>query len=422
MSNSMGIVTRRRAEVFDLFQLISQNFNDHQLHAVIHLSSHIDSARLKRAVALSTDALPEIRSRYVEENKHAYWQDCGNTNGMVKIVESDDVSTDEARCITYKTNELTGPQLKLFILKGNQSDTLIVIINHMIVDAAGFKDYLYLLCSIYSHLYRDPGYSPMFKPGNRSLGQITGRLNPIKKTAALLSRGSLDSHGDSVIFPLEGNSGSPFIVIHKIGAEKFAILKSYAKKNMATINDVVMAAYIRALVGHLRVKPFPVACMVDLRKYLPGRRAEGMCNLTSTLVCNIGNDAGETLEETVKKVKTSLDAEKSSTACLKGPLLSRIVFGLLPYQKAKDKISSSFVNPGIAMTNIGIIDKKRLVFEGLDVTDMYMTGSIKYKPYFQVALSTFNNSATFSINFHGTAGDRETIAGFLELLENELPG
>ncbi len=49
-----------------------------------------------------------------------------------------------------------------------------------------------------------------------------------------------------------------------------------------------------------------------------------------------------------------------------------------------------------------------------------MTGSIKYPPYFQLAISTFDNEATLSVNLYGTISDRNQIASFLGKLMLEL--
>lgn len=83
-------------------------------------------------------------------------------------------------------------------------------------------------------------------------------------------------------------------------------------------------------------------------------------------------------------------------------------------------VKEKFANPFIAFTNIGILDKKRLAFGNVEITKAYMTGSIKYSPYFQLAISTFDDQAVFSVNLYGTQSDRNTISIFLEKLVEEL--
>jgi NRPS condensation-like uncharacterized protein len=86
--------------------------------------------------------------------------------------------------------------------------------------------------------------------------------------------------------------------------------------------------------------------------------------------------------------------EKASIACLKSLILLEKGFDILPYKTAKNILEKSFSNAPIAFTNIGILDRNRLSFGTSEIREAYMTGSIKYSPYFQMAISTYNNQAT----------------------------
>lgn len=200
-------------------------------------------------------------------------------------------------------------------------------------------------------------------------------------------------------------------------------VNAYGKSYGATVNDVLLTAYMRALQIFLQLEDgynLAMPCAVDLRKYLPQRKARGICNLTSTIVCEIKIDSHDDFGDTLQKVKHSMDDEKNSISCLSGPMKLDILFGILPYKFIKRRIEKAFINPRIFMTNIGIIDKTKLIF-GCPVLNAYITGSIKYSPYFQLALTTFDEEITFSINFYGTENDREHIESFLSLVECELP-
>ena len=76
--------------------------------------------------------------------------------------------------------------------------------------------------------------------------------------------------------------------------------------------------------------------------------------------------------------------------------------------------------PYICMTNVGILDSPRLQFGDLRPQDAYLCGSIKYKPYFQLAMSSYNGEITLSINMCGSAGDRERMLSFLAEMDAEL--
>ena len=420
---SKSKIVTYKAAIWDVMQHIFRKFNDHQLHCVIHFDTHIDESCLKKAVNISTDAFPILRSKFVEKSyfKFPYWEDCKFTSeDIVKIIETEAAEKAIEKLIVSRTRENFGPQIMINVMRCAESDSLCIVMNHMVSDGVGFKEYLYMLSSIYSHLKSDPNYMLDIKMGSRSTNQIFKNFNISDKFKILLTSGKLSKYDSGVIFPLEGDNSNPFILVRKIPREKFCLMRTYAKINNATINDALLSAYIRALYKVLKINRIALPCPVNLRRFILNGKSEGICNLTSNMICEIAYEIGETYEETLLKVKKSMDSEKDDFACLKGPLVLEIAFSLLPYKKAKQIISKSFNNPPIAMTNIGIIDKNKLVFDGLNIKDTFICGSIKYKPYFQIAVTTFDNEITLSVNFCGTERDKIKINEFLTIFDNEF--
>ena len=310
------------------------------------------------------------------------------------------------------------------LVRANNKDTLCIVMNHMVCDGAAFKEYLYLLAS----LYRGPdsgGNILRYGNGSRDFRQIYRHMNLLDRVRAFFMLG--DYRKDHIFFPLSENEDEavPFILRHTLSRIKFQALRSYAKKLGATINDVVFASYYRALHETLNLKEgesITIPCMVDLRRYLSGGKADGLCNLTSSIACNIGADIGSNLEETVLLVSAEMKRRKERYPGLAGLSTLQVLFGLLPFSKLKARMKISFPNPLIGITNIGVIDSERLVFGDVPVNDAFVTGSIKYKPYFQLAFTTFNETITLSIAQYGSEKDRKTIGRFLNTLDKELTG
>ncbi|NRU21657.1 hypothetical protein [Clostridium beijerinckii] len=115
-----------------------------------------------------------------------------------------------------------------------------------------------------------------------------------------------------------------------------------------------------------------------------------------------------------------MNKQKSNIACIKSVAMLEKVFDILPHKIARGIVEKKFVNPPIAFTNIGIIDEKQLIFGETNIIEAYMTGSIKYDPYFQLAVSTFDNVATLSVNLYGTQSDKNKVNIFLDKFINEL--
>jgi|GEM_PF-4640715 len=108
-----------KAAVWDVMQLMFEKFNDHQLHCVVYFDSHIDKACLKKAIDMSLDSFPIIRSRFVEKSyfKFPYWEDCKFTSeDMVNMIETENIEKAIEKFIIYKTKETHGPQMMINII------------------------------------------------------------------------------------------------------------------------------------------------------------------------------------------------------------------------------------------------------------------------------------------------------------------
>jgi NRPS condensation-like uncharacterized protein len=232
-------------------------------------------------------------------------------------------------------------------------------------------------------------------------------------------------HDSGLVFPLSGDTDAlPFILTYKLPRSRFHVLKDYSKKRHVTINDIILAAYFRALyrvLGRHQDKSLAIPCAIDLRRFLPEGKAGAICNLTATIICDIGADVGDSFDATVVKVKRDMDEKKNNFSGLGGLAMLGVLIKLLPYEIAKKLFRDKFINPLIFLTNIGVIDRGRLVFDNLQVSDAFVTGSIKYPPYFQLALTSFNESITFSVAIYGSDNDREQVRNFFSMMNDELP-
>lgn len=86
-------------------------------------------------------------------------------------------------------------------------------------------------------------------------------------------------------------------------------------------------------------------------------------------------------------------------------------------KKLFDKV---FTIPVISYTNLGVIDKKQLNFDNIEINHIYLTGDIKHVPYFQIAVSTYGGICTISSNLFGSENDKKNIICFLIEMKKEL--
>jgi len=396
-----------------------KGINDHTLHFAADFSGRLDLDRLNQAVNLSADAFPFIRCRFNESKRRACWEDMGYTSDeMVKFVKIENAKDCIMQFLYKEVDAANGPQLNVGLIRSGKMDTLCVTMNHMLCDAAGFKDFLYLLSTIYNKVEENPQYRPKSVMSERKDGQFVKAFSIHDQSKIFFKKYDMFTY-DKAKFDFTGSLSNPFIEMRTIPRGQFCQLKAYAKSHGVTVNDVMLAAFIRVLF-HLFGRVVAVPCAMDLRKYLPDHKANGICHLVTNLICNIGPDIGATFDITVEKVNRAMNKEKANIGCVENIALMEMAFRLLPYKTARKIVEKSFSNPPIAFTNIGILDKKQLIFGEAEMTGAYMTGSIKYNPYFQLAISTFDDDATFSVNFYGTQSDQNKISLFCDDLAWEL--
>jgi len=412
-----------RAVPWDILQHLfkTEKINNHVLHFSGTFSPVPDFSRLNHAVQLLADAFPLVRCNLVMSSIHPYWADKGYTaEDILQCIETKEIRKQWQRVMLQEIDPETGPQMKLALLKTEGTALLCGIINHMVCDAAGFKELLYRLCFLYTGLEKGNHIPNPSMIKSRTVGQVF-RTFPLKKRIGILRhRGNLNT-GGNLSFTLEGDNDSPFIEIRKIPGARFSAIKNYARLQGATVNDVVMTAYIRALSG-IFGKMDIIPCALDIRRFLPTGQTAGICNLVTNIPCNTGVCLPGSFKDTLSQVKNCMDGHKNDPCSMKNLILMEYLFTALPCFIAIPVLKKLFHNPPIAFTNIGILDTQKLSLGSSKMTEGFMTGSIKYRNYVQVSLSTFADEAVFCVNQYGTQTDRKTVASLLDAIIAELDG
>lgn len=413
------------AEVFDKIQYLYDvtEFNDHQLHSMIWFYDRLDEEVLRKSVRMLLEVVPILSCIYQHNNGCDYWESVGLSDfeGAFFVVYD---QTEFDHFTTSKINELTGPQIKVCLYR-SEKDALSIIMNHMVCDAGGFKQCLYLLSSLYSHLIEDPEYFPDFIiHGDRSFQKVIKQIPFWNRLKSLLFHNRESNQTSKIQFPLSRDKNIfPFILTREIKPAKFQKIRAYCKKHSVTINDVFLAAYYRALLQIIKVdgNSLSIPIMVDMRRYLKKKEFDALNNLSSTIITHIQVSSSESFDETVSKISREMKRKKSTDIGVNGFVKLNLIFKLLNEKLSYKLTKAALKNPMICMTNIGILDDKKLVFKGTKIENAFLCGSIKYRPHFQIALSSFADTMMISSNLYGSQQDYDRITQFLTMVENQLP-
>lgn len=420
----MTKITSYLAEPSDVKHFISaeNKKNDHHLHTVLTFDNHLNISTLKKAVILSTQKLPLLLCYFKETKKGAFWQESVfSADDLVFLVKTTTPEEEVNQALIKKLSTENGPQIRLTVIRTKTSDQLVIILNHMLADGAGFKQYLYLLSDLYSKLLEDPEYQVKLNSGSRGLKQVFDQFSRKQKQEILIKQKNQPPVQNPKV-PLQGDANNPKIIWAKTSTLQFASLISYAKKYNATVNDVFFTAMVLTINQATGQTAMSIDCPVDLRKYLPKNRTPGITNLTANITCQItATDSLTSFEETLQIVKKSLQPQKNSLAALRIYYLLEIIFQKKPYAIAKKASEKLYSIPKTSFTNIGIIDEDKLVFKNSYLQDCFICGSLKYAPFFQVAATTFRGELTLSTNLHGTNHDHNWQADFLQKMVQQFP-
>jgi NRPS condensation-like uncharacterized protein len=413
-----------KAEIFDYLQFLynTTGFNDHQLHCVIKFENKVNIRIMEKAVTVLTRTVPVLTRVYRHNNGRSYWEDTNEfeLSELFKVV--DDIEEFEA--FTYsKTYEEAGPQIKVCLLQA-ESDSLSIVMNHMVTDGIGIKQCTYLLSDIYSNLIKNPEFKPEnIIDGQRDFRKVLSHIPLWDKFKILFLNNKDNNQSIDYTFPMNAEEKTaPFILTHELIPDRYSSILNYCKKHTVTVNDVMLTAYFRVLSKMLGIngKPLNIPIMIDMRRYLRDKDFSTLTNLASTVIISTTVDAQENFSETLAKVCAEMKIKKNNylgiNPYIKLDTLFRICKGNLAFKILK----RSLKNPNICMTNIGVLDSAKLHFEGSPVSNAFVCGSIKYRPHFQMAISSFNGRMTLSVNLYGSLQDRNNISEFFKSIDKEL--
>jgi NRPS condensation-like uncharacterized protein len=412
------------AEVFDQFQQLCdvKGFNDHQVHCVLRFEYLPDAEILKKAVISSIEAIPILGTRYIQGARPRWTSLNPSDFGRAFVIARTEIELEEF--LGSRVDESLGPQVRVCILKSSPFAVAFKM-NHMVCDAAGFKEYLYFLCNVYSKLMADPEFRPAPIIGDRSIREVLKRFGMAAKLKCLFFQSKENNLTGGARFPLSSSGEArPFILTRKLGRRRTAELKDFARAKGATLNDVVLTAYYRCLFQRLALSPgseIQIPVMVDMRRYLKkGGEFVSLTNLASTVITQLAYWPEERFEATLVRVKAIVDKKKGSNIGLNGFIKLDLMHRILGGRVANRALMSILKNPLICMTNVGILDSAQIAFGDLRPRDAFLCGSIKYKPYFQMAISSYDGELTLSVNLLGSANDRNRILSFFDEIDAEL--
>ena len=437
LTSSTGTDASRRIPAAFLDELLATlgcNFQQ-DISAFVDFDGRVDEHRLARAAALVLAAEPVLGCRFVEHPLRPHWTPCPapSPDELCGVELCDEPEARTTELALEPLPEDRGARFRLHVLRGS-TDRLHLKVDHRAADAGGLKELLGLLSTAYRALSSMPGFRlPRRDPvEGRSIRQVMDgfgvRDRAAMAAAALRERAaySLPAGGWQIAL----GSGKPGFLVCHVEPGRGRRIRGFARTLGATVNDVSVAAFARALdrtAGAPAASPRRLLTTVDLRRYVPGRRGGAICNLAAFAYVTLPAELGPDLAATTALVKAQMDAKKRAFLGL-GDVphirsLRRVVpfFAVRALLRGALAVESASGRGRVALTNLGPIAPERVDFGEPATTGAFLLPPLTYPPGFALGLSGFRDGLTFSAGSLVDGPGRSSVPMLLDALLDELP-
>ena len=419
----------------DIYNYIARyGMANFQIQTVMKLSGKLDPKKLLKAVKLSVAAEPVFGCRFIE-NQPAYWRPLDDIEKTMFCTFEEAGNPDESvqRFLESPLDMDRDPMVKLKLIRSGQHDTLCVKINHTCCDGTGVKEYLKLLSDIYTRIETDNGiYVPV--PSIRTR-KDQDRLFSSLGIKDPLTAGDPLQEIPKTLWAFPWQPGRPDVAqvsVCKLPQGHIDILSKYAKSKGATINDIIVTAFYRAMFETSQPfygVPLDISMTVDLRRYLPEQKTDAIRNFSGGFITRLARVAGETFEGTLLRVMAMMSKVKSN----RPGLLSAI--GLERVERDDFHQTISFYRTASqllmqcagyiqqcspVLSNLGNLDKSLWKFGDAVVTDAYIVPPAICAPGLLLCIGSYNNIITMSVSYYQSQVQRENIEKLLGLIKKEL--
>ena len=420
-----------KAELWDKTQYFLSNFYDRMMHYSIFYDGDIDVDVLRQVIKYIVDKVPVLHSSYKPNPVLPYWK--VNENYMVEeMADFEEVENLEEATYDFLKGDFSHKsklQFRIKVFKSGSKCSFAALVNHQCFDGSDFKYFMFNIVKGYNIIKNGGDINTLeIKQGPRSLSQIYDNMDPeaAKKAKGLYKNISKTGIKETVKLTDDTDVKKRFIM-KMMDKELFNSLKLKGKEDGASVNDLMLAAYFRALVRNNGIsidQPLNITSMMDLRRHMKTHDTIGLTNMTAFMPCKLENGIGDSFKETLSRVLEQTNKHKNdNVAGLYGIPLLGLAYKLFWLDCiATFAIKLGYDNPLIQMSNLGIMKNEFTDFVGCKMYDCFITGAVKYKPYFQFTCVTRDGHMKFCVAERCSDEDEKIILKFFDYMIEELEG
>ncbi len=419
------IPKRLPAEMYDKVNYLCRRWMDRIARFEIDYDFVPNISVLKNVIICLLESAPVFHSSFVDNHINPYWKVSDyHIDDVFSVRATDDLQHSADSFLLQDIDVKSNVQIKICLLLNNECSKLCFIFNHMCMDGGGLKKFLHDLFVSYNE-YIENGCVPLdYQHRSRAYELVYDDFTKgdRKKAKKLFSNVSAkDKH--SLPFSQIQKNDKKMIVRKRISTDVFESVRKNARKSGATVNDVLVAAYIRSfyeISGCNTDERVGISCAIDLRRHIKSIEKIGYTNHTAFIPCVV-ESMGKTMADTVNAVvKSTREIKNDKFIGLHGLPLLNLGYSTMVYAQAELVVGAFYNNANLALSNVGELDPYMLAMENRIPTGVSVAGAVKEKPCAMMTALSYNGNLMLTICIRGNENDRMMLEKFLDRVEGNM--
>jgi len=420
MFGNAAAIRPAHQDVYNHFARISA---DQQLALILTFAGRLDESRLQTAVAALLREQPVLGCRFgYAEGVARFTPGDPTTRLTVRTAAQADT---EARDLAAQPLDYSGDGvLRVDLVRDDRHDVLAVRIDHVAADGQGAKQVVAALAACYCADGRSE--SPVDLP-DRSAARLLRRFGLSEKLHLIRSRQNVRPAWG---LPIAGEGAAQrHHEVVTVSQERFSSLRARAKEAGATVNDLVLAAFYRALFAELRPDegaPMAINVSFDMRRYLdPSDPMPAAANLSSAETAMLARVAGERFTQTLERTAREMGRLKAGHPGLAAAVLleyaSRFGYSRVERMTAEPMLRGR--QHGVSfpfLSNFGVLNPEALTFGELTPVDAVVLPPVGHPPFMMLSPSSYAGRLTLAVGYQGGETDPAVVRRILNCMISEL--
>lgn len=407
-------------EMYDKVNYMCRCYMDRTARGMFFYDAVPDTEKLREVLICAFNTVPVLHSKVVDNHINPYWLVSDFTaDELLTVSEADDLEKAADEFLNGYVPLDSNIQFMSAVFTKDNKSVFCMKWNHMIMDGGGIKQFLTDLFNTYNKYIETGVLENGFSNGPRGYKEVYSDMpEKMAKKAKLKLANTARKEKKTLPFTKKGEGDDHIsLVKFAMDAETFEKARMAGKKYGASVNDVLVAAYIDAfgkMTGHKDT--FTLSCAVDLRRYIKNPERLGYTNHVSFMSCTVDRIYDNIIDTLRAAAESNRQNKQDKFLGLHGlPLLNFAYSGMI-YAQAEIIVKLFYSNANLSLSNVGPLDTQTYRFGKNRIVDAYFFGAAKNKPCAAVTAMTVDGRPRMTMCINADDKDKQMLEKFFEYM------